>query len=241
MPGMMESVRFFRPGKRASDADTAASDADQAPSTISVKQYWRLSPRPVRRVTQLYVGLVLFGISAALLVIAGLGLGPWDVLHQGLARHIGLAIGTWSVIIGAVVLLLWIPLREKPGLGTVSNVLVIGLTMNVVLAAVPMIEGYPARITGLIVGVVLNGIATGCYIGAGLGSGPRDGLMTGIAARGYSIRLVRTSIEIIVLGAGWLLGGTVGVGTIVYAVCIGPLAHIFIPIFGRGLQRAPVR
>lgn len=196
-----------------------------------------LRTRPVRRLSQLYGGLVLYGISCALMVRARLGLDPWDVLHQGLSRHIGLAIGTWTIIVGALVLLLWIPLRQRPGLGTVSNVIVIGLVMNVTLDSVPAPSGIPLRVALLLGGVVLNGIATGCYIGAGLGPGPRDGLMTGIAARGHSIRVVRTGIELTVLGTGWLLGGTVGLGTVVYAVCIGPLAHIFIPIGSRGMNR----
>lgn len=201
-------------------------------------QYWRLSPRPVRRVGQLYLGLVLYGFSDALLVLAALGLDPWDVLHQGLSRHTGLEIGTWSIIVGAAVLFFWIPLRQWPGLGTASNVVVIGLVLNLTLATVPTPHGWPLRALTLIGGVVLNGIATGCYIGAGLGPGPRDGLMTGLVARtGGSIRLVRTGIELTVLATGWLLGGSVGIGTVVYAVGIGPLAHLFIPLFGRGMTR----
>lgn len=196
-----------------------------------------MAPRPLRRLVQLFAGLVLYGVSDGMLVLAGLGLDPWDVLHQGLARHTGIAIGTWSIIVGAGVLLLWIPLRQVPGLGTVCNVVVIGLAVNATLALVPAAHGYPERIAMLVGGVVLNGVATGCYIGAGLGSGPRDGLMTGIAARGHSLRVVRTAIELSALLAGWLLGGTVGIGTIVYALAIGPLAHVFIPLFSRGLDR----
>lgn len=199
--------------------------------------HWRPTPRPLRRLTQLYAGLVLYGVSDALLVLATLGLDPWDVLHQGLARRTGLAIGTWAIIVGAAVLLLWIPLRQLPGLGTVSNVVVIGLVINAALVVVPAPAGWPLRVLTLVGGIVLNGVATGCYIGAGLGSGPRDGLMTGLAARGHSIRLVRTGLELTVLVAGWLLGGTVGIGTIAYALGIGPLAHAFIPLFSRGLEQ----
>ncbi len=186
------------------------------------------------RLAQLYVGLVLYGISASLLVLAGLGLDPWDVFHQGLSRTFGLAIGTWAIIVGVAVLLLWIPLRQHPGIGTVSNVILVGLTMNVVLGHVQAPHALAARIACLLCGVFLNGVATGAYIGAGLGPGPRDGLMTGLAARGLSIRVVRTGLEVTVLAIGWLLGGTVGVGTVVYALSIGPLAHLFIPLFARG-------
>src|SRR3954452_7375005 len=195
------------------------------------------------RLAQLYGGLVLYGISSSLLVLAGLGLDPWDVFHQGLSRTFGLAIGTWAIIVGGVVLLLWIPLRQRPGIGTISNVVLVGLPMNVVLVGLTMNvvlghvhapHGMAARVACLVCGVVLNGIATGAYIGAGLGPGPRDGLMTGLATRGHSIRVVRTGLEVTVLVIGWLLGGTVGVGTVVYALSIGPLAHFFIPLFARG-------
>jgi len=199
---------------------------------------WTFTPRPTRRLVQLYAGLLLFGISDAFLVLSALGLDPWDVLHQGLSRHTGLAIGTWTIIIGAAVLILWIPLRQLPGIGTLSNVVVIGLAINATIAVVPAPGGYPLRAVMLAGGVALNGIATGCYIGAGLGPGPRDGLMTGLVGRtGRSIRLVRTGIEATVLLIGWLLGGTVGIGTVVYAAAIGPLAHVFIPLFSRGLTR----
>jgi uncharacterized membrane protein YczE len=186
------------------------------------------------RLAQLYGGLVLYGVSSSLLVLAGLGLDPWDVFHQGLSRTFGLAIGTWAVIVGAAVLLLWIPLRQRPGIGTLSNVVLVGLTMDVVLGHVHAPHGMATRIACLVCGVFLNGVATGAYIGAGLGPGPRDGLMTGLAARGHSIRVVRTGLELTVLVTGWLLGGTVGVGTVVYALSIGPLAHVFIPLFARG-------
>lgn len=187
------------------------------------------APR-LRRLSQLYVGLALYGFSDALLLLGGLGVDPWDVFHQGLSRKIGLAVGTWVIIVGACVLVLWIPLRQRPGLGTLSNVVVIGLVINLTLASIPAPHALALRVAAMLGGVFLNGIATGAYIGAGLGPGPRDGVMTGFAARGHSIRVVRTAIELTVLAAGWLLGGTVGVGTVVYALGIGPLAHIFIPL-----------
>ena len=186
------------------------------------------------RLAQLYGGLLLYGVSSSLLVLAGLGLDPWDVFHQGLSRTFGLAIGTWAILVGVVVLLFWIPLRQRPGIGTVSNVVLVGGTMDVVLGHVHAPHALAACIACLACGGVLNGVATGAYIGAGLGPGPRDGLMTGFAARGHSIRVVRTAIEIAVLATGWLLGGTVGVGTVVYALAIGPLAHVFVPLFARG-------
>jgi uncharacterized membrane protein YczE len=186
------------------------------------------------RLVQLYAGLVLYGISSSLLVLAGLGLDPWDVFHQGLARHSSLAIGTWAILVGVVVLLLWIPLRQRPGIGTLSNVVLVGATMDLVLGHVHAPHPLAVRIACLVGGVFLNGVATGAYIGAGLGPGPRDGLMTGLAARGHSIRVVRTGLELTVLATGWLLGGTVGVGTVLYALSIGPLAHVFVPFFARG-------
>jgi uncharacterized membrane protein YczE len=183
------------------------------------------------RLVQLLVGLLLYGTSAALQVRSDLGLGPWDVLHQGLARHTNLAIGTWSILVGAAVLLLWIPLRQRPGIGTVCNVVLIGLSLDAVLSILPLASGLPQRWLYLGAGIVFCGVATGAYIGAGLGPGPRDGLMVGLAGRGHSLRVVRTSIELTVLIAGALLGGTVGVGTVLYAVSIGPLAHLTIPAF----------
>jgi uncharacterized membrane protein YczE len=189
-------------------------------------------PPRLRRLVQLYLGLALYGFSASLLLLAGLGVDPWDVFHQGLSRRFGLGVGTWVIIVGFVVLLLWIPLHQRPGLGTLSNVVVIGAVIDLVLATVPAPNALTARIALMLAGVFLNGVATGAYIGAGLGPGPRDGLMTGLAARGHSIRIVRTGIELTVLATGWLLGGTVGIGTVVYALAIGPLAHVFIPLFG---------
>lgn len=185
-----------------------------------------------RRLIQLYVGLALYGASSALLVEAGLGLEPWGVLHQGLAELTGLSIGVVSIIVGAAVLLLWIPLRQRPGLGTVSNVFVVGIAMDATLAAVPEVHGLAVRIPLLLAGIVLNGVATGLYIAAHFGPGPRDGLMTGLHRRtGRSIRLMRTAIEVAVVVTGFVLGGTIGIGTVLYAVSIGPLAQLFLRVF----------
>jgi uncharacterized membrane protein YczE len=192
-----------------------------------------------RRLTQLYAGLVLYGVSASFILLAGLGNDPWDVLHQGLSRQTGIGTGLWVDIMGALVLLAWIPLRQRPGLGTISNVVVIGLVVEAMLAAFPPAHGLGLRIPLLLAGVVLNGMATGLYIGASFGPGPRDGLMTGIAARGHSLRVVRTGLEITVLALGALLGGTVGIGTLVYALAIGPLAHVFVPAFATDIDPAP--
>jgi uncharacterized membrane protein YczE len=198
-----------------------------------------MRPPRVRRLAQLYAGLVLYGVSSSMLLLAGLGVDPWDVLHQGLSRRLGLGVGTWAIIVGLAVLLLWIPLRQRPGFGTINNVILVGLVIDAMLAAVPPVHGLLARVVVMCAGVVLNGIATGAYIGAGLGPGPRDGLMTGLAARGHSVRVVRTCIELTVLLTGWLLGGTVGIGTVVYALGIGPIAHVTIPRLRIRLQAAP--
>lgn len=187
------------------------------------------APRP-RRLAQLFGGLILYGVSDSMLLLAGLGVDPWDVLQQGLSRRLGLGVGTWAIIVGVAVLLLWVPLRQRPGLGTLANVAVIGSTIDLAMWLVPTPQGIALRWATMLAGVALNAVATGAYIGAGLGPGPRDGLMTGLAARGHSIRVVRSGIELSVLAVGWLLGGTVGVGTLAYAVTIGPLAHIFIPL-----------
>ena len=184
-----------------------------------------------RRLLQLYLGLALYGASASLTILSGLGNDPWDVLHQGLSRQTGIGTGIWVCIAGALVMLLWIPLRQKPGLGTLSNVIVVGLTLELCLVAFEPAHDLATRWTLLLSGVLLNGLATGLYIGARFGPGPRDGLMTGLAARGMSLRAVRTGIELTVLAAGFALGGTVGIGTLLYALAIGPLAHVFVPAF----------
>ncbi|MEU5534885.1 hypothetical protein [Streptomyces sp. NPDC020362] len=184
------------------------------------------------RLFQLYAGLALYGASSALLVRAGLGLEPWNVLHQGLSELTGLSMGLVLTIVGAAVLLLWIPLRQRPGLGTVSNVLVIGFAMDATLAALPQAHSLAVRVPLLLGGVVLNGLATGLYISADFGPGPRDGLMTGLHRRtGRSIRQIRTTVEITVVATGFALGGSVGVGTVLYALSIGPLAQFFLRVF----------
>jgi len=181
------------------------------------------------RIGRLYGGLVLFGVSLTLMLRADLGLGPWDVLHQGISDRAGISIGLVANLVAVVVLLLWIPLRQRPGLGTISNVIVVGLVTDATLALTAPVHGLAARVGLLAIGIVANAVATGLYVGAGLGPGPRDGLMTGLAARGHSLRLVRTLIEVTVLGAGWLLGGTVGLGTLAYALAIGPLVGWCMP------------
>jgi uncharacterized membrane protein YczE len=185
--------------------------------------------RGFARGSALLIGLAGYGFSMALMIKAGLGLDPWDVFHQGLAGRTGLSFGLITAIVGVGVLLAWIPLRNRPGIGTVANVIVIAVVVDASLAVLPAPSALPIRIALMIAAVVLNAISTVLYIGAGLGPGPRDGLMTGLVARsGLSVRLVRTSIEATVLSVGWLLGGTVGVGTVVYALGIGPLVQLFV-------------
>lgn len=184
-----------------------------------------------RRLVQLFAGLVLYGTSLALMVRADLGLDPWDVFHQGVSERTELSFGTVVIATGALVLLLWVPLRQRPGVGTVSNVVVLGLVVDVVLAVLDTPDSLAGRAALLAAGIVLNAVATAAYIGAGLGPGPRDGLMTGLVRRtGRSVRVVRTSLEVVVLVTGWLLGGTVGVGTVLYALLIGPLVHPLLPL-----------
>ena len=183
-----------------------------------------------RRLVQLYAGLVLYAVSMALLLRSTLGNMPWDVLHQGLAERTGWSIGRITIVVGALVLLSWVPLRQRPGLGTVSNVVVIGLVVDGALAAVPAPSALPWRVTLLVAGLLLNALATAAYIGVDLGPGPRDGLMTGLVRRtGGSVRLVRTSIEVAVVLTGWALGGTLGIGTVLYAIAIGPLVQLLLP------------
>ncbi|MER7077179.1 Uncharacterized membrane protein YczE [Saccharopolyspora kobensis] len=188
-----------------------------------------LRTRPVFRLAQLFAGLAAYGISMGFMVRAQLGLDPWDVLHQGLAERLGWSFGAVTALTGVLVLLAWLPLRQRPGIGTVANVVVIAVAVDLTLALTPQLSALPGRIALMVSAIVLNGIATAVYVGARLGPGPRDGLMTGLHARtGWSIRVVRTTIELCVLAAGWVLGGTVGVGTLLYAAAIGPLTQFFI-------------
>jgi uncharacterized membrane protein YczE len=183
-----------------------------------------------RRVVQLYAGLLLYGFSIALMVRSDLGLAPWDVLHSGLTKWFPIDIGQALVIVSFVVMLGWIPLREMPGIGTISNAIVIGLSTDVFLAMFPDAHDVGLRVVLLLAGVSLQAVATAAYIGAQLGRGPRDGLMTGLARRtGRSLRLVRTAMELTVVGLGLLLGGVAGLGTIVYALAIGPLSQALLP------------
>ena len=185
-----------------------------------------------RRLLQLYAGLILYGASMALQIRAGLGLDPWDVFHQGISDKTGLSFGTIVIITGALVLLAWIPLRQKPGIGTVSNVFVLGIVVDITLSLLGDVHGFGYQLALLLTGVTLNAVAGAAYIGAGLGPGPRDGLMTGLVRKtGKKVGVIRTSIELSVLAVGILLGGTVGLGTVVYALSIGPLLQFFLPAF----------
>jgi uncharacterized membrane protein YczE len=185
-----------------------------------------------RRLPQLLVGLVLYGVSLALMVRGNIGLAPWDVLHSGLIRHVPITLGQAVVVMSFVVLLLWIPLRETPGIGTVANALVVGFSADATLALLEPAHGIAARTALMVGGVLLCGLASALYIGAQLGRGPRDGLMTGLARRtGLSLRLVRTGIEVAVVLIGLALGGVLGLGTVVYALAIGPLTQLMLPWF----------
>src|SRR5689334_22403560 len=188
--------------------------------------------RTVRRLVQLALGLTLYGVSMGMMVRSRLGLDPWDVFHYGIAQHLPVSFGTVVIIVGAALLLLWIPLRQWPGLGTVANVVVIGLATDATLSLLGPPEAMAARVALLLGGIVANGLAGALYIGSQFGPGPRDGLMTGLVRRtGGSFRLVRTTIELTVLGVGWLMGGVVGVGTVLYALLIGPTVQAFLPVF----------
>lgn len=186
----------------------------------------------VRRLAQLFFGLVIYGFATALMVRSELGLNPWDVLHQGLDERTSMSFGNVVILTGLFVLILWIPLRQRPGVGTISNVIVIGLAADLALLIIPAAVDLPVRAAMLFAGIVLLGVATSAYIGAGLGPGPRDGLMTGLAVRsGWPVAVVRTVIELSVLALGWWLGGEVGLGTVLYALAIGPLIQATLPFF----------
>lgn len=185
----------------------------------------------ITRLAALFAGLWLYGFSMAVMIRAAVGLDPWDVFHQGVTRQVPMSFGTVTVLTGAVVLLAWIPLRQWPGVGTVSNVVLVGVSVDMGLWLLPDWESMPVRVGAMALAVVLNALASVLYIGAGLGPGPRDGLMTGLARRtGWPIRRVRTILEVTVLSTGWLLGGSVGLGTVVYALAIGPLIQLMIPL-----------
>jgi uncharacterized membrane protein YczE len=199
------------------------------PQTCPVR-YPPLPARLPRRLVHLFAGLAAYAVSMALLVRSSLGNMPWDVLHQGLAQKLHLSLGTLTVIVGALVLLAWVPLRQRPGFGTVCNVVVIGVVVDAALAVLPTPSGLAVRIAFAVVGIGLNAVGTALYIGARLGPGPRDGLMTGIVARtGWPVRWVRTSIEVAVVLTGWILGGTLGPATVAYALLVGPLVHPLLP------------
>ncbi|MEU8072483.1 MULTISPECIES: hypothetical protein [unclassified Micromonospora] len=188
-----------------------------------------MSTKLPSRLVRLSAGLALFGGSVALMVRADLGLASWDVLHQGLADRTGLPMGLLVNGVALLVLLLWIPLRQRPGVGTVANVALVGLALDATLALLPPVDPLAGRIGLLVAGVLLNGLATALYLGARLGPGPRDGLMTGLAARGLPLGPARTGIEVTVLTVGWLLGGAVGPGTLLYAIGIGPIVAWLVP------------
>lgn len=183
-----------------------------------------------RRIVQLLAGLWLFGFSIALMIRGNLGVAPWDVLTMGLEHWLPLSFGQITIVVSFVVLLFWIPVGERPGIGTLANAIVIGLAIDASLAWLPVVDGWPARVALMLAGVALNGLASAVYIGAQLGRGPRDGLMTGLSRRtGRSLRLVRSLLELSVLGIGLVLGGVAGVGTVVFALSIGPLTQFFLP------------
>lgn len=221
------------------DGPVAPSTEDLGLRRLTPAQQLRAGRLP-RRLTQLMVGLTLFGLSMAMLIRAGLGMLPWDVLHYGVALHVPLSFGTIVVLVSFAVLLLWIPLREMPGLGTIANALWIGVAADVSLALLPSPATLGWQVAMMLGAIVLNGLSTALYIGAQLGPGTRDGLMTGLARRlPVSLRLIRTGIEVVVVLVGWLLGGVVGVGTVLFALAIGPLTQFFLPRLVVRLPDAP--
>jgi uncharacterized membrane protein YczE len=194
--------------------------------------YVPLSERPLRRLPQLLVGLALYGFSLSLMVRATLGLTPWSALTEGVEKHSPLSFGEATGVIGVLVLLLWIPLQQRPTFGTLANITVLAYSSDLGLRLIPQHLGLCARYGLLTSGILLNGLAVAVYVGARFGPGPRDGLMTGLsAATGRSLRFVRTMLELTVLVAGWLLGGTLGIGTVLYAVAVGPVVQFFLVRF----------
>ena len=193
-----------------------------------------------RRLAQLIPGLLLYGIADAFMIRAAVGVDPWTVFAQGLSAQTGVGIGALTIIVGALVLLLWLPLRQKPGIGTLLNILLVGPGIELGLWLLPTPEALWLRIVFFAIGLVLLAVASGIYIGAHLGPGPRDGLMTGIHLRfGTPIWIGRTAVEVTVLLIGWWLGGNVGVGTVAFAVLIGPLCSITLPLFAGRAIRSP--
>ncbi|WP_245171411.1 YczE/YyaS/YitT family protein [Streptomyces decoyicus] len=213
----------------------AAPPLPRASPSLPPLTYVRLGERPLRRFPQLFAGLALYGFSLSVMVRSSLGLSPWSVLNEGLAHHTSLSFGTLTAVVGVLVLLLWAPLKQRPKFGTVANIVVVASASDLGLLLVPEHLGLPARVGLLVGGVLLNGLSIAVYVGARFGPGPRDGLMTGAsAATGRSLRLIRTLIEITVLAVGWLLDGSVGVGTVLYALTVGPTTQFFLPWFAYG-------
>lgn len=213
--------------------ETATPSAAPAPLLMELGPVAQLrAGRLPLRLTQLYVGLVMYGASLALMVRGDLGLAPWDVLHSGVIRHLPITLGQAVVVFSFVVLIFWIPLREMPGIGTISNALVVGFSADATLALLDRPDALVPRVSLMLGGVVLCGLATAVYVGAQLGRGPRDGLMTGLHRRtGWSLRLVRTGLEVAVVLIGLAMGGVLGIGTLVFAFAIGPIAQWLIPYF----------
>lgn len=223
------------------DAAPAPARRDRRLASLGPVAQLRAGRLP-RRLGQLAVGLVLYGVTLAMLIRATLGNAPWDVLHQGMARYLPLSIGTAVIVMSLLVLLLWIPLREKPGLGTLANSFVVGLVADRALAVLAAPDALGLRVVLLVGGVVLNGLATALYIGSQFGPGPRDGLMTGLHRRtGLPVGVVRTGIEVTVVALGWLLGGVVGLGTLLYTLAIGPLVQLMLPWCVVELPERPAR
>lgn len=197
------------------------------------------SDRRAERLLRCLLGLVLCGTGTTAIIEAGLGVAPWDVLHQGIADRVGLPIGTVIVLTGVVVLAMWWPLPIRPGVGTILNAALVGMFVDISDLVYPDVHGLGVQVISLAAGIGAIGLGSGLYIGSGLGPGPRDGLMTGIAARGFSLRATRTVLEVAVLAAGWALGGSIGIGTAAFAVAIGPIVHVALPLLTVGVDPVP--